>query len=331
MIMAAGAGTRLNPLTAKIPKPMVPVLNMPILELILRHLQEQGINDVIANTHYCADAIHNVFGGNNHLGINFQYVHEKALSGTAGGLKACESFFEDGETFVVVSGDALTDVNINELYKKHKASGALASMALKEVPMEEVHHFGVVVLDDNSRILGFQEKPKREEAKSNLVNTGIYIFETKIFDYIPANTFYDFAKNVFPALMQNSEIMCGFRIDDYWNDIGTLNQYKSSSFELLDIKGEKLIIGEGSIIEDGAITEGYNIMGNNSKIMSGAKIKDCIIWDNVIVENNAVIEGCIIANNVVIKAGTVLPKDSIIPHDVVISSPEDLNKDTVTA
>src|SRR3989339_498171 len=136
MIMAAGAGTRLMPLTANIPKPMVPVVNTPIIELILRHLQKFGINDVIANTHYCAEAIHNAFGGKNHLGINFSYVYEKALSGTAGGLKVCGSFFEQGETFIVVSGDALTNVNIEELYKKHKESGALASMALKEVPME---------------------------------------------------------------------------------------------------------------------------------------------------------------------------------------------------
>lgn len=356
MIMAAGAGTRLNPLTAKIPKPMVPVANIPIIELILRHLQKSGINDVIANTHYCAESIHEAYGGEeNKLGLNFTYIHEKALSGTAGGLKVCESFFEPGETFIAVSGDALTNVNIEELYKKHKECGALASMALTEVPMNEVDQFGVVVIGENSRIIGFQEKPDREEAKSNLVNTGIYIFETAIFDYIPANTFYDFAKNVFPALMENDEIMCGFKITDYWDDIGTINQYKISSLELLDRREiklpyketslgriaetakigsisveNKILVGEGTIIEDNVVFSGNNIIGNNCIIKSGAEIKDSIIWDNAVIEENVILDGCIIANNVVIKSGVNLDKDSIVPQDMIITKPEDLYKEPVS-
>lgn len=354
MIMAAGAGTRLNPLTAKIPKPMVPVANTPILEMILRHLQKYGINDVIANTHYCAEAIHEAFGGKNHLGINFKYVHEKALSGTAGGMKVTESFFEKGETFIVVSGDALTNVDIEYLYKKHKESCALASMALREVPWEEVEHFGVVITDENSNIVDFQEKPKQSEAKSNLVNTGIYVFETKIFDYIPENTFYDFAKNVFPAIMKNKEVFCGFKINDHWNDIGTLGQYKSSSFELLsgevdfelphkdspkgwfaetakigNVKIEsKIIVGEGSVVEDNVTFEGYNIIGNNCIIKSGSRIKDTIIWDEVVIEETVKLDGCIIASNVTVKAGVELDKDAIVPHDLIITKPEDLYKET---
>ena len=355
MIMAAGAGTRLNPLTAKIPKQMVPVANTPIIELILKHLQKFGINDVVANTHYCAEAIHNAFGGKNHLGVNFSYVYEEALTGTAGGLKKCESFFEQGETFIVVSGDALTNVNIEELYKQHKESGALASIALREVPVEEVEHFGVVVTDENSKIIGFQEKPKQEEAKSNLVNTGIYIFETDIFNYIPENTFYDFAKNVFPSIMKNNEIFCGFKINDYWNDIGTLAQYKSSSFEILNGIADlqmpykaskdgwlaesskissnvtvenKIVVGENTVIEDNVVSKGNNVIGNNCIIKSGAQIKDSILWDNVVIEENASLDGCIIANNVKIKAGVSLDKNSIVPQDVVITKPEDLYKET---
>lgn len=357
MIMAAGVGTRLNPLTSKIPKPMVPVANTPIIEIILRHLQNFNINDVIANTHYCAESIHDVFGGKNHLGINFQYIYEKALSGTAGGLKKCENFFDENETFIVISGDALTNVNIKELYEKHKNAGALASMALRKVPEEEVEHFGVVVIDENSRITGFQEKPKQKDAKSNLVNTGIYIFETAIFKYIPENSFYDFAKNVFPSLMANNEIMCGFQIDDYWNDIGTLGQYKSSSFELLDgtanlimpysetKKGwlaesskignasieNKIVVGEGSVIEDNVVFKGYNIIGNNCIIKSGSQIKDCILWNDVIIEENVILDNCIIADNVNIKANVKIAKDSIVPHDLVITKPEDLYKETINA
>jgi len=354
--MAAGAGTRLNPLTANIPKPMVPVANTPIIELILRHLQKFGINDVVANTHYCAEAIHDAFSGKNHLGINFSYVYEKALSGTAGGLKKCENFFEQGETFIAVSGDALTNVNIEELYKQHKKSGALASMALREVPLEEVEHFGVVVIDENSRIIGFQEKPKQEEAKSNLVNTGIYIFETDIFNYIPENTFYDFAKNVFPAIMENNEIFCGFKINDYWNDIGTLSQYKSSSFEILNGMADlqmpykeseqgwlaesskignnvsienKIVVGENTIIEDDVTFKGNNVIGNNCIIKSGTQIKDSILWDNIVIEENVNLDGCILANNVNIKADVRLDKDSIVPYGLIITKPEDLYKEPV--
>jgi len=345
MIMAAGAGTRLMPLTANIPKPMIPVINTPIIELILRHLQKFGINEVVANTHYCAESIHNAFGGKNHLGINFTYVYEEALSGTAGGVKKCESFFEKGETFIVVSGDALTNVNIEELYKKHKASDALASMALKEVPWEEVHNFGVVIVDEKSNIIEFQEKPEQKDAKSNLVNTGIYIFETEIFDYIPENSFYDFAKNVFPAIMSDKKVFCGFKIDDYWNDIGTLSQYKSSSFEILNgmadlqmpypeskegwlaetskigsnvVIEDKIMVGENTVVEDGVIFKGNNVIGNNCLIKSGAQIKDSILWDNVFIEENANLDGCILANKVKVKANAKLEKDSVIPHDEII-------------
>jgi len=353
--MAAGAGTRLIPLTAKIPKPMVPVMNTPIIELILKHLQNCGINNVIANTHYCAEAIHEAYGGQNKLGINFNYVYEGALSGTAGGVKKCEYFFDKDETFIVVSGDALTNVNIQSLCEQHKKSGALASIALREVPLEEVSHFGVVVTDKNHRIVEFQEKPPVEKAKSTLVNTGIYIFEKEIFDYIPENAFYDFAKNVFPAIMSDNRIFCGFKIDDYWNDIGTINQYKLSSIELLDhaadipmpypqsqigwISGSckisesasienRLVVGENSLIEDGVTLQGGNIIGNNCIIKSGAKINGSIIWDNVVIEENVILDSCIVANNSVIKAGTILEKDSVVPHDAVISSPEDLNRET---
>lgn len=346
MILAAGAGTRLMPLTENIPKPMIPIVGIPIIELILRHLQKFGINDIVANTHYRAESIHNLFGGKNHLGVNFNYVYEESLTGTAGGMKKCESFFEQGETFIVVSGDALTNLNIEELYKRHKKSGALASMALKEFPMEKVEHFGVVIIDENSRIIGFQEKPKQQEAKSNLVNTGIYIFETDIFNYIPENNFYDFAENIFPSIMKSNEIFCGFKIDEYWNDIGTLSQYKSSSFDILngevDIKmpydeseqgwisesskisnnvyiENKIFIGKNTIIEDGVMLKGNNVIGNNCIIKSGGEIKDSIIWDNVFIDKNVSIDGCIIANNATIKAYVKLNKDSVVPHDNVIT------------
>ena len=233
MIMAAGVGTRLDPLTQSVPKPMVPVVNTPIIELILEHVRHFGITDAIANTHYLAKCIHDRFDNNTEIGINLNYIHETTLSGTAGGVKKCESFFEKDDAFVVISGDALTDVNLDKLVEKHKSKGAIATMALKEVDHSSVSHFGVVVVDDKSRVIGFQEKPSIEEAKSNLVNTGIYVFQKDIFKYIPENTFYDFAKNVFPSLMKNNELMCAHVISDYWSDIGTTNQYRLACNDVL--------------------------------------------------------------------------------------------------
>ncbi len=356
MIMAAGVGTRLNPLTLKVPKPMVPIVNTPILELILRHLQEFGINDVVANTHYLADSIQKVFGGENHLGINFKDVYEPELSGTAGGVKKTEFFFEQGKTFIVISGDALTDVNIEKLYDRHKKTGAMATMALKEIPMAEVEHFGVVVVDKDSKVRGFQEKPSPKEAKSNLVNTGIYIFETDVFKYIPSNTFYDFARNVFPAMMQNNELLHAHVIDDYWNDIGTIKQYKLSSLDILNnlVKcrmpyketdkgciantaklspsaalGSRTIIGEGTVIEDNVKFSGNNIIGSNCIIKARARVENSIIWDSVIIGENVSLDNCIIANNVKINSNLSIEKDSVIGHDKVISCPEDYLFDVI--
>ncbi|MFH0702881.1 MAG: NDP-sugar synthase [bacterium] len=349
MIMAAGAGTRLDPLTQKIPKPMVPVANKPLMEIILAHIKNFGIKNVIANTHFLAEIIHEKFGGENNLDINFNYVYETELSGTAGGVKKCEWFFEPGETFLVVSGDALTDINIDNLIEKHKSTGAIATMALKEIPISQVKHFGVVVIDDKTRVIEFQEKPSIEEAKSNLVNTGIYVFETDNFKYIPENTFCDFAKNVFPKIMANNELLCAHVIDEYWSDIGTTNQYRLSSHDILTqkvnidlpyVKSEliwtlddsgisnkalfydKTIVGNKTIIKDNVKFYGNCVIGNNCVINENAQIRNSIIWDNVIIEKGARLDGCIVANNAKIGEGSIITPGCIIPDDFIVSDKE---------
>ena len=334
---------------------MVPVVNIPIIELILHHIKHFGITDAIANTHYLAESIHERFDNNLELGINLNYIHESNLSGTAGGVKKCESFFEKDDTFIVISGDALTDVNLDELVEKHKSTGAIATMALKEVDCSDVSHFGVVVINDKSKILGFQEKPSIEEAKSNFVNTGIYVFEKNIFKYIPENTFYDFAKNVFPSLMASNEMMCGHVINDYWSDIGTTNQYRLASSDVLsgkvkvDIPHGKSkfgwvssdaiisqdvtfngnsIIGNKTIIKEKAKLYGNNTIGNNCIIEEGALIRNSIIWDNVIIQKEAIIDGCIIASNVKIGNKAILTNGSIIPDGCHVLDYETLSHNT---
>lgn len=354
MIMSAGVGSRLDPLTQTVPKPLIPIANKPIMELILNHLKDFGVKEVIANTHYLAEKIHKQFE-NNDLGIGFSSLYEEKLSGTAGGVKKCESFFTKGETFIVMSGDSLTDVDLESLVKKHKEIGAIATMALREVPMQEVNQFGVVVVEEDGKILGFQEKPSIHEAKSNLVNTGIYVFETKIFDYIPANEFYDFAKNVFPALMANNELLYGHKIDGYWNDIGTLNQYRLSSYDLFNdsisinpdydqfkhgwksesaviskeavFKG-KVVIGLNSSVAAKVKFYGNSIIGNNCIIEEGVELKNAIIWDNVIVKKNARLDGCIVASNAEIGENSIILPGCVIAENCKIHSNQKLNHET---
>lgn len=355
MIMADGVGSRLDPLTQATPKPLIPIANKPIMELILNHLGKYGIKDVIANTHYLGEQIQEKFENSyDKIGINFEYLHENKLSGTAGGVKKCQGFFDTGETFVVVSGDALTDINIEELVQKHKATGAIATMALMPIPDSELPHFGVVVTDNQSRVVEFQEKPSVKEAKSNLVNTGIYVFETKVFDYIPAGEFCDFAKNVFPAIMEDNGLLFGHMVRGSWNDIGTIKQYKESSqdilkdklnLELTEVKtdfgwaaencnipdtskfnGTSLISSETKI-EENVQLEGFNTIGENCAIKSGAVITDSIIWDNVVIEENAVLNNCIIANNSIIKKNSIIKENSIIAANCTIAENSEITSD----
>ena len=206
MIMSAGMGSRLEPLTLQVPKPLVTVANRPIMDILFESLLNIGIKDVICNTHYLADQIINRYKTNN-IGLNFNYIKENDLSGTAGGLKKCQFFFDKGEDFLVLSADGLTNADILKGIDIHNKSGAIATIGIKQVRHEEVSNFGVVVTDKNGFITEFQEKPSVDEAKNNFINTGIYIFNYKIFDYIPENTFYDFAKNVFPKLLLDKQII----------------------------------------------------------------------------------------------------------------------------
>lgn len=302
MVMAAGMGSRLEPITLHLPKPLIPILNKPLMDIILERLSDIEITDVISNTYYLSEQIINRYENNN-LGINFNYITEEELSGTAGGLKKCEFFFKDTEDFVVMSGDILTDADIKRGIEIHKSSGAIATIGVKEIPHEFVSHFGVVVTDSEGYITEFQEKPSLEEAKSNMINTGIYIFNRKIFEYIPENTFYDFAKNVFPKLLAARQINV-FEIDGYWSDVGTIEQYKQTIKDVFECQCD---IGKVEIIKTatGSYTsecanianctlEGYNVIGKDCKIGNNVYLKDCVAFNNATIADDTKLENCII-------------------------------------
>ena len=312
MVMAAGVGSRLDPLTKDTPKPLVPVANKPVMDILFERLKEIGIKDVIANTHYLSDKIIEHYEADS-LGMNFNYVKEEELSGTAGGVKKCQFFFDEGDDFLILSADGLSNADLEQGIRFHKASGAIVTIGIKPVPKEEIPHFGVVVTDEHGFITEFQEKPAIEDAKSDCINTGIYIFNYKIFDYIPADTFYDFAKNVFPTLMKEGIKINTFPVEQYWSDIGTLDQYIESTKDVFDGKctfnHSEIIetetgkyITEKSHIASSATFEGFNTIGKDCIIGKNVKLKNCIIWNNVEIKDGVTLEDCIIASNSEIKA-----------------------------
>ncbi len=304
MIMAAGVGSRLDPITQSVPKPLVPVANRPVMDILFEKLADIGIHDVIANTYYLAEQIIDRYSSNPY-GINFNYIKEETLSGTAGGLKKCQFFFDKEDDFVVLSADGLSNADIQKGIERHKKSGAIATIGIKRVAIEDVSHFGVVVTDNDGFITEFQEKPSIEAAKSNFINTGIYIFNYKIFDFIPENTFYDFAKNVFPKLLEINQIDT-FVIDEYWSDIGTLEQYKQSTQDLFSglcsFKHTGIVKTGGGACISGtsdieAVIKGNCTIGKNCQIGKNVKIEDSIIWDNVKIADNVTVKNSVVASN----------------------------------
>lgn len=303
MIMAAGMGSRLEPMTLMFPKPLIPVMNVPLMDIILTQLSSIGIKDVISNTYYLSHQIINRYKDND-LGINFNYIKENKLSGTAGGVKKCQFFFDEGEDFLVMSGDVLTNVDIKKGIELHKKSGAIATIGIKEIEHDKVSHFGVVVTDESGYITEFQEKPSVNEAKSNFINTGIYIFNYKIFDYIPENTFYDFAKDVFPKLLEEKQINT-FEVKEYWNDIGTIEQYKKSIQDVFNgiCKIEHAKIQETNLgsyvsgktkIPNSVRFVGNNVIGNDCKLGEYIMLDNCVIFDGAEVKTGSELSNCII-------------------------------------
>lgn len=333
MILAAGLGTRLLPLTNVVSKPMVQMAGRPCMEHAIRLLNKHGFDDIIVNLHYMPEKIKGYFGDGSQFGVKITYSYEEELLGTAGGLKKVEDFFA-GEPVLIVSGDALTDINLTEFYQHHKEQGGIATLALKQVA--DPSQYGVVVRE-GERIKAFQEKPKKEEAISNLANTGIYLFEAEIFDHIPAESFYDFGKQVFPELLEKDEKMAGYKMSGYWCDVGDLAVYREAHYDMLtgqvqvDIPGKELgtsiwlgkpvsidtdsvlvgpiFLGDNCVVEKGAKIYGPAVLGRGCRVEQGAVVKRSIFWDNVKVEAGAVVNDCIIASDCDITSGLMLESE----------------------
>jgi mannose-1-phosphate guanylyltransferase/mannose-1-phosphate guanylyltransferase/phosphomannomutase len=335
MIMAAGIGTRLRPLTNPLPKPMVPILNTPVMEYSVKLLKKHGVKEIIANTHYNPHFIQDYFEQGERFGVNLQYAYEEKLLGTAGGVKNNMHFLD--ETFFVLSGDALTDLDLTKMYHFHKEKHSLATIALKSV--KDVSNYGVVVIDKKGRIQAFQEKPKKEEALSNVVNTGIYIFEPEIFDYIPQGV-YDFGRELFPKLLELGTEFYGYITPDYWCDIGTVNVYKKAQDDALRISSLRKFASEDGLVrlKDSCIAGanstldlstklGNNVyIGRNCNIGSQVHLNNCIIWDNCTILKNAIIENAVIGNDCIVGMNSVVGGGSLIGNNTLIGKNILMNK-----
>jgi len=332
MILAAGLGTRLRPLTNVVSKPMVRMAGRPCIEHAVRLLKKYGVAEIIVNLHYMPEIIREHFGDGSAFGVQISYSIEKELMGTAGGFKRVEDFFGDAPA-LIISGDALTDINLGEFFRFHQKSKGIATLALKRVA--DATQYGVVVCE-KEQIVQFQEKPKQEEAISNLANTGIYLFEPEIFQYIPEGTFYDFGKQLFPELLAKGKKMCGYAMREYWCDVGDLNIYREAHYDMLtgvvevELPGKRfeggIWLGERVSVHPDAVLVGPILLGNNCSVQEGAKIYGpAILGDNAIVGMNAVVKRSILWNDVIIEdeaeiADSIVADGGIIPGGILLKN-----------
>jgi mannose-1-phosphate guanylyltransferase/mannose-1-phosphate guanylyltransferase/phosphomannomutase len=312
MVLAAGLGTRLRPLTYEITKPMVPVLDRPVMEHIVDLLARHGFDEVIANLHYFPDSIRE------HFGERLSYRYEEELLGTAGGVRECAEFF-GSDPFLVISGDALTDIDLGALAERHRSSGGIATLSVKKVP--DTREYGVVLHDRDGRITGFQEKPAPEEALSDLGNCGIYVFDPQIFDYFPDRPFVDWAQDVFPVLLENDVPFHIHEVGEYWNDVGSLAELRQGTFDALrgelrlQVEGVEVapgitVAGESPLRDDteaegpvwvgrdvrigaGVRLMGPVVLGDGATVGDSAQLRESIIFPGTDVADDAILIGAI--------------------------------------
>jgi len=319
MVLAAGKGTRLLPLTGELPKPMAPIAGKPMIQHVFELLAGGGVEEVHVNVFHLAESILGCYGENTRVdGMSVNVAREERLMGTAGGVKRLAEHFDD--TFVVVMGDALTDVDVREVVAFHKERGALATLAL--MPVSDTSQFGVVRLDGEGNILAFQEKPHPSEVISNLANTGIYVLEPEALRYIPEGAFFDFANDLFPRLLEAGEKFVGYEGNFYWLDIGTLEAYLAAQHDVLsgkvrvNIPGERwgenlwvdqdawlhptaafegrIVIEQDAVIGRGATLAGDVTVGPGCWVRPGATVKSSVLLPGSCIGDGAYLEDCIV-------------------------------------
>jgi mannose-1-phosphate guanylyltransferase/phosphomannomutase len=339
VVMAGGEGSRLRPVTSSLPKPLVPIANEPIMAHILTLLRRHKITSVVATLHYLADEIQSYFGDGSDFGVKLKYTVEGSPLGTAGSVKKAESLLT-GDTFVIISGDALTDCDLTAAIEFHRRRKSLATLVLHKVP--NPLEFGVVITGDDGKIERFLEKPGWSEVFSDTVNTGIYIFEPEIFNYLEPDTKADWSSDVFPKLLALGKPMYGYVMEGYWCDIGTLSQYRDAQQDLLTGNVDLPVNASESQVEDGryigqncSIDDGvtivppvcigrncrikrgarigpFTVLGDNTFVEESALVERSVVWDNAYIGPNVGILSAIVCSRATIKRDTVIREDAVI-------------------
>ncbi|ABV85628.1 sugar phosphate nucleotidyltransferase [Shewanella pealeana] len=329
MILAAGKGTRIKPISYAIPKPMVPILGKPVMESMIQLFAKHGIDKIVINTSHLAEIIESYFGDGHHFNVQLSYSYEakevngeyisQAL-GSAGGMRKIQDFsgFFD-ETFVVVCGDAWIDLDLKQAIEHHKSHGGLATIITREVASSEVSKYGVVVTDKHNQVTSFQEKPAEDEALSNRINTGIYIFEPAIFDFIPKDVEFDIGSDLFPLLVERQANLYAINMDFQWLDVGKVKDVWEVTSDILNgnVKGYPIpgtqvspgvwvgintrvdttkckitppvIISSGSEVQDGATIIGPTVIGANCKVEGRSLVSNTLICDYIHLADDAYI------------------------------------------
>jgi len=341
--MAGGEGTRLRPMTTNQPKPLLPVVNKPIMEHVLRLLKKHGITETVITVQFLAALIRNYFGDGDELGMQLSYATEETPLGTAGSVKNAEEVLKD-EPFIVISGDALTDIDLTDLIDFHKRRGAMVTVALKSVsdPLE----FGIVITDENGQIERFLEKPTWGQVFSDTVNTGIYVMEPEVLSYVEEGVSVDWSSDVFPKLLKAGAKLFGYVADGYWEDVGTHESYLQAQADVLSRKVDVEIdgfevspgvfVGEGADVDPAAIITGpvyigdyakveagaelreFTVLGSNVVVKGGAFLHRAVVNDNVFVGAQTNIRGCVIGKNTDLMRGARIDEGAIVGDECVI-------------
>ncbi len=343
IIIAGGMGTRLRPLTYSMPKPIVPLVNKPFVFHQIDLLKRFGITDIILNLHYLSDNIRNIFEDEKKQGIRISFSIEETPLGTAGAVKNAEEFF-DGSPMLIFNGDILTDINLTKMMAFHEEKKAKVTIAMTKVDNPTI--YGLVVTDEDSRILEFREKPSWEQVVANTINAGIYIVDPSIFKLVPKGKEFSFERQLFPMLLEKKEKMYGYRTDAYWMDIGDPVKYLKAHHDILSgyvmaqipgnrvttdmwmeddvnisksakVRGKTLLGGHSTIAEDVTMEETV-VIGESVVVGKGAKLKNCVILPKTLIGENVRIEDSVIGSRCTIEelcyvgAGTVLAEGSVL-------------------
>jgi len=350
VVMAGGEGTRLRPMTASMPKPLLPVVNKPIMEHVLLLLKRHGFTHTVVTVQFLASLVRNYFGDGEEWGMTLEYATEEVPLGTAGSVKNAQRLIGD-EPFLVISGDALTDIDLTDLVRFHKEKNALVTVCLTRVP--NPLEFGITIIDDDGRVQRFLEKPTWGQVFSDTVNTGIYVMEPEALDRVVAGEAVDWSADVFPALLADGLPVYGYVAEGYWEDVGTHESYLSAQADVLsrkvdveidgfeispgvwvaegaDVDPEAVIrgpvyIGDYAKIEAGAQLREHTVIGSNVVVKTGAFLHRAVVHDNVFIGPQSNLRACVLGRNtdvmrgVRIEEGVIIGDECVIEEEAIIS------------